>query len=145
MVTDNYSFIIVYIDTVSPVGEQFFRLAQTSIGILQYLLSNPFLSICLSFEQFLISLYLQYFFFVYFFWDSNRSLRTFAVIIEYRSVQDKQCLIISTVYTKEFCRNVVSRVLAICWGRTSVISTNNYNHTCGNAIHKPPYKICTYA
>jgi hypothetical protein len=62
-----------------------------------------------------------------------------------RSVQDKQCLIISTVYTKEFCRNVMSRVLAICWGRTSVISTNNYNHTCGNAIHRPPYKICTYA
>jgi len=28
------------------------------------------------------SLYLQYLFFVYFFWDSNRSLRTFAVIIE---------------------------------------------------------------
>jgi len=31
MVTDNHPFIIVYIDTVSPVREQFFRLAQTSI------------------------------------------------------------------------------------------------------------------
>jgi len=39
-VTDNHSFIIVYIDTVSPVREQFFRLAQTSIGILQYFLSK---------------------------------------------------------------------------------------------------------
>ena len=32
MVTDNHSLFIVYIDTVSPVREQFFRLAQTSIG-----------------------------------------------------------------------------------------------------------------
>ena len=40
MVTDNNPFIIVYIDTVSPVREQFFRLAQTSIGILQYPLSK---------------------------------------------------------------------------------------------------------
>jgi len=40
VVTDNHPFIIVYIDTVSPVREQFFRLAQTSIGILQYLLSK---------------------------------------------------------------------------------------------------------
>jgi len=31
MVTDNHLFIIVYIDTVSPVREQFFRLAQTLI------------------------------------------------------------------------------------------------------------------
>ena len=38
MVTDNHPFIILYIDTVSPVREQLFRLAQTSIGILQYLL-----------------------------------------------------------------------------------------------------------
>ena len=64
---DNHPFIIVYTDTVSPVGEQFFRLAQTLIGILQYLLSNPLLSICLPFEHFLKSLYLQYLFFVYFF------------------------------------------------------------------------------
>ena len=83
VVTDNHPLIIVYIDTVSPVREQFFRLAQKSIGILQYLLSNPLLSICLPFEHLLKSLYLQYLFFVYFFWDSNRSLRTFAVIIEY--------------------------------------------------------------
>jgi len=32
---DNHPFIIVYIDTVAPVREQFFRLAQTSIRILQ--------------------------------------------------------------------------------------------------------------
>jgi len=64
---DNHPFIIVYIGTVSPVREQFFRLAQTSIGILQYLLSNPILSICLSFEYFLKSLYLQYLLFEYFF------------------------------------------------------------------------------
>ena len=31
VVTDNHSLFIVYIDTVSPVREQFFRLAQTSI------------------------------------------------------------------------------------------------------------------
>jgi len=31
VVTDNHLFIIVYIDTVSPVSEQFLRLAQTSI------------------------------------------------------------------------------------------------------------------
>jgi len=82
VVTDNHLFIIVYIDTVSPVREQFFRPAQTSIRILPYLLSNPLPDICCPFEHFLKSLYLQYFYFAYFFWDSNRSLWTFAVIIE---------------------------------------------------------------
>jgi len=35
VVTDNHPFITVYIDTVFLGREQFFRLAQTSIGILQ--------------------------------------------------------------------------------------------------------------
>jgi len=82
VVTDNHSFIIVYIHTVSPIGEQFFRLAHTLIRILQYLLSNPLLSICLPFNHSLKLLYLSYFYYVYFFRDSKKSLRTFAVIIE---------------------------------------------------------------
>jgi len=94
VVTDNHSFIIVYIDTVSPVREQFFRLAQTSIGILQYLLSNPLLSICLPFEQFLKSLYLQYLF-AYFFWDSNKFSSDFRC---YNRIQPTP----STAYT-EYC------------------------------------------
>jgi len=40
VVTDNHSSFYVYIDTVSPVREQFFRLAQTLIGIQLYLLST---------------------------------------------------------------------------------------------------------
>jgi len=64
---DNHLFIVVYIDTVSPVREQFFRLAQILIGLLQYILSNPLPSICLYFEHFLKSLYSQYLFFAYFF------------------------------------------------------------------------------
>jgi len=79
VVTDIHPFIIVYIDTVSPVREQFFRLAQTSIGILQYLRSNPLLSICFYFKDFLKSWYMQYLYFVYFFLDSKESFQTFAV------------------------------------------------------------------
>ena len=82
MVTDNHPFIIVYIDTVSPVRDQFFRLTQTLIGILQYLLLEPRLSICLPLEHSLNSLFLQYFYFAYLFPNSDRSLWTFTVIIE---------------------------------------------------------------
>jgi len=46
MVMDNHSFIIVYIKAVSPVREQFFRLAHISIRILQLsLLESSHLSL----------------------------------------------------------------------------------------------------
>lgn len=83
VVMDIHLFIVVYTDTVSPVGEQFFRLAQKSFGILQYLLWNTSLTICLFFEHLMKSLYMHFFFFVHCFWDSIKSLQTFAGIIDH--------------------------------------------------------------
>jgi len=132
VVTDNHPFIIVYIDTVSPVREQFFRLAQTSIGVLQYLLSNPLFSLCLPFEHLLTSLYLQYFFFVYFFWDSGKSLQTFAVIIEYVMSADERHWIKSWLSSanSEFvryslCSHWLSTTERIFYNTTRIITSFN--------------------
>jgi hypothetical protein len=48
MVTDNHSLFYVYIDTISRVREQFFRLALKPIRIQYYLLDSS------SFQQYMI-------------------------------------------------------------------------------------------
>jgi len=83
MVMHNHSIILAYIEADSPVGKQFFGLGQKSIGILQYFLSSPPLSICLPFELSSISLYLHCYFFPSLDLDFNKSIRTFAVIFYY--------------------------------------------------------------
>jgi len=76
---DNHSFVYVYIDTVSPVREQFFRLALTSIRIQYQLLDTSYFSIIWScFKHFSTSLLLSYYCFEFSSLDFNQSICTFA-------------------------------------------------------------------
>ena len=104
------------------------------------------LSISLSFEYFLHSLYLQYLFFTYMCWDSHRSVQAVTVRIELVKCPVQRISLISWIFSgiqlfvlRTRCSGQISpstHIIHITWTPTTISSSFTRNCLCSILVEK---------